>query len=288
MTPPALICSSIVLEFVIAGAAAELYRRVRGTTLAEPALWAIAAALSLAVADAWGAFITDASTEIWASFRDYATAVSVFCPIMAVLGAKRPQHRGWQWVVASLWLVLLVPGGQALVASAGSRLELASAWRLLLWALIAIGLLNYLPTRHSVAAALFAVAQALLLSPYLLTIEMTAQFRSVGVWVVASSILAVVISARRRVRGGPSQSPVTTSSLQGLSERWEALRDGWGAFWALRILQRINQTADLSDWPVRLHWWTGLELAESPWEPEVDAHIEQTFDSLLRRFERVA
>jgi hypothetical protein len=83
--------------------------------------------------------------------------------------------------------------------------------------------------------------------------------------------------------------------LRAVDRRWIRFRDGWGAFWGLRILQRVNQTAALSGWPVRLEWVRGFvpasgqsaeEVASATVKPPVD-HIEQTLDSLLRRFERL-
>jgi hypothetical protein len=85
-----------------------------------------------------------------------------------------------------------------------------------------------------------------------------------------------------------------SSPLAVQNRRWTAFRDGWGAFWGLRLLQRVNQTAELSRWPVRLDWWNGLVVSNGDEAEGVIAvdkqtieQIEQAFDSLLRRFERV-
>ena len=86
---------------------------------------------------------------------------------MAVLGAKRPQDRGWQWVVLSLWIVLVWPAAQAVLLPAGIRVELFVAWKLFLWGLIGIGLLNYLPTKNWLAAIFVAAGQAILLRNHL-------------------------------------------------------------------------------------------------------------------------
>jgi hypothetical protein len=53
-------------------------------------------------------------------------------------------------------------------------------------------------------------------------------------------------------------------------------------------MQRVNQTAELSGWPVRLEWWDGLApINDETLDPQTAAHIQQTLDSLLRRFERL-
>ncbi|HEX6963971.1 MAG TPA: hypothetical protein VF175_19040, partial [Lacipirellula sp.] len=235
------------------------------------------------------------SDSLAISLWRYAAAVSTFCPLMAVLGAKRPQDRGWQWVVLSLWVILLVPALQAVAARTGERLELAGAWRMLLWALIAMGLLNYLATRFALPAILTSVGQTLLLAPYLLGGTMAPQWRAFGtLLILIAGCIAMVIARRRDSHVAATGTDI--DPLHKFNDRWFRLRDGWGAFWGLRILQRINQAAELSGWPVRLEWARGFVAAsaaaterggrEIVAQPTL-AHIEQTLDSLLRRFERI-
>ena len=75
--------------------------------------------------------------------------------------------------------------------------------------------------------------------------------------------------------------------------RWLNFRNNWGAFWALRILNRINETAKLSHWPIQLTWsgFVPTEPADLTAIATLDdptrAHITQTLDTLLRRFERL-
>ena len=283
------------LALGIAGASALGFRWLRGTTLSAPAVWAIAAALGVAVVEAglaWRGPLVDPMT---ASLWRYAAAAGTFCPLMGVLGAKRPQDRGWQWVVLSLWVILLVPAMQAVAARSGRRLELYGAWQLLLAALIAMGLLNYLPTRYAPAAVLFAIGQALLFGPYLFTINSNGDgWRVAGlVLILAAASTALVIPSRRVA---VSSDDGDLSTTEGFNSRWFAFRDGWGAFWGLRVMQRVNQTAEFSGWPVRLEWWDGFApIAEGgevvapdvALDPQIAAHIQQTLDSLLRRFERL-
>ncbi len=44
----------------------------------------------------------------------YLVAITTFLPGMAVLGAKRPQHWGWQFIVATLWVTLAWPALESL------------------------------------------------------------------------------------------------------------------------------------------------------------------------------
>jgi hypothetical protein len=285
---------------VIAGGvalvSAAAYRRLRGTTLAAPAAWAGLSAIFVGIVYASIAWHSDGSTPQGAGLWRYGAAVGTFCPLMAVLGAKRPQDRGWQWVVAALWLVLLVPALQALAARAGDRLELYGVWRMLLAALIAMGVLNYLPTRFGLPALIFAAGQLMLLAPYLFRLENEwVEVGGLGAMLVAS-VAATLLAGRgnggRSPVGGKEQAPPT---LESFSRRWFEFRDAWGAFWALRVLQRVNQTAELSHWPVRLEWTQGFvpigELLGDAEKIATDAtltvQMQQTLDGLLRRFERL-
>jgi hypothetical protein len=269
----------------IAIAAGIRLRRLRGTTLAAPAVWALASMAAMAVVEGCLAWRGAAVDPLTASLCRYAAAVSTFCPLVAVLGAKRPQDRGWQWVVFSLWIVLLVPVMQAVAARSGERLELFGAWRLLLAALVAMGLLNYLPTRYAASAILLAVGQTLLLGPFQFNVADEAAWRRAGVAGILAAVGFAYDNSRRR--GGLMVEGDSEAPLRTFNERWIAFRDSWGAFWGLRVLQRVNQTAELSQWPVRLQWWDGFEPASATVDADTAAQIQQTLDSLLRRFERM-
>jgi hypothetical protein len=278
--------AALAIGFGVAAAAA--FRQLRGTTLAAPAVWAMIAALALAadaIVAAQGAGQVDSLTR---SLWRYTAAVGTFCPVMAVLGAKRPQDRGLQWIVLSLWVVLLAPAAQAVAGRSAQQLDLFIAWRLLLGVLIGMSLLNYLPTRNAIAAVSYAIGQSLLLWPYLAGGESTSMLRLMGLGGI--TLAALITHYVHRAHG--EKAP--TSAMEGFNRRWQTFRDGWGAFWGLRVMQRVNQTAELSGWPVRLEWWSGFTCAAanaSDKDLDIDQdtlqHIEQTLNSLLRRFERL-
>jgi hypothetical protein len=130
------------------------------------------------------------------------------------------------------------------------------------------------------------MGQALLIGPYLFTIELSGDgCRIAGLALILSAAAMAYVIASRRV-SAPSDIG-ETSSIARCNARWFAFRDGWGAFWGLRVLKRVNQTAELSGWPVRLEWWDGfIPRSDEAIDPQLAAHIQQTLDSLLRRFER--
>lgn len=284
-----------IFALLLSGYLAIVWRRVRGSTLQAPAAWAVAAVLGIAVVEFGIVFgLGTREGTMAAKTARYAAAAATLCPLIAVLGAKRPQNRGWQWVVLSLWVVLLVPAGQAWASHAAST-ELAPMWRLLLVGLVGLGLLNYLPTRYATAAALLACGQWLLVFGVPRTPGSREPHDSLE-GVVAFGAAAIAGELLSRVRlARTAQTPLDVAT-----QRWLAFRNGWGAFWGLRVRNRINEAAELAGWPVRLEWggfgWVagskdnaveddGVAFAEL--DPRVAGHIEQTMDSVLRRFERV-
>jgi hypothetical protein len=288
---PANATAAAAISGAIALVAMMSLRRARGTTLAAPAAWAIVAAAVFAAVEAMLAVRGEWEGTLGASLMRYAAATGSCCPIMAVLGAKRPQDRGWQWVVLSLWIVLLVPAGQAWAAGAGEGFEPALIWQALITFLIAIVLMNYGPTRHVAAATVFIAGQLGLLAPYLMRDHVSAvdatAFRLGGlVFILLAAAGALWPAFTQRFQGVPRTAP---NSLARFQQRWLSFRDAWGAFWGLRVLHRINESAELSGWPVRLQW-TGFVAADEAAPAEIDdrvaGQIEQTMDSLLRRFER--
>jgi hypothetical protein len=254
--------------------------RLSGTTLTAACLWALGSTLSLAVA----VYLANSSGNEQLGGRSalrFAAVVTTLCPLMAVLGAKRPQDRGWQWVVASLWLVLVWPAGQAVLLRSGS-LDLFIAWKLFLAGLIALGPLNYLPTRFWLASMLVALGQTVLMSEYLGPVPAEATRWLLPVGVGCLFLAAAIVTWQRHAATPPAGDPEGTLATH--SRQWKKFRDAYGAFWALRILARINQTAELSNWPMRLAW-TGFDISEDE-RPTADqqTEIDEAMSTLLRRF----
>jgi hypothetical protein len=201
--------------------------------------------------------------------------------MMAVLGAKRPQDRGWQWVVLSLWVVLLVPAAQAWAAPSGDQLRLHPLWLYLVMFLVSLGPLNYLATSWGLNALVVAAAQF-----HLVVIPTSSGVQSSTI--VGPYIGLLIAALLPALSWRFSKSSASAGPLERFSARWRAFRNGWGAFWALRIQNRVNESARLAGWPVKLDWH-GFTVVEGHTEAEVDdmvaSQIEQSLDSLLRRFE---
>ena len=247
-------------------------KRLRGTTLMVPCLWAATAAACLLLLAYGGAQF---EVGLGLAVLRFAVAAGTLCPVIAVLGAKRPQDRGWQWVVASLWLVVLWPAAQTLANPAGPTVEIITPWRMFIVALIAMGPLNYLPTRHWLASLFVAGGQLLLFSRYLGVYEPADWFPLAMICFMVAAVAILV----RRGGGVPREG-----GLIAQNQRWLVYRDAFGAFWGLRVLQRVNETATLRRWPVRLSWAGFDKVDDTELTDAQLVEINQSFDTLLRRF----
>jgi hypothetical protein len=266
-----------VLAALLAALALHGYARLRRSTLGAACLWTAFSASCLVLV----AVVEPQLEGIGQSAFHFAMACTTFCPVMAVLGAKRPQSRGWQWIVLSLWIVLVWPAAQAVLLPAGVQLELFVAWKLFLWGLIAIGLANYLPTTNWRAAILLALGQVLLLRDFLGLPATESPVVSDLVAVLSLLSAAGLVFQRSDAR---TTGESNHSSLDASTSRWIRFRDMFGAFWALRILGRVNQAAEFRAWPMRLSWHGFVTPeTESPSDEQL-AELQQSLDSMLRRF----
>ncbi len=253
------------------------WRSLRETTLRAPLAWGVAALMALAGAEAMAAW-GDVS-QTFARHLRYLAAVTTFCPLMALLGAKRPQDRGWQWVVATLVLVAALPSINTMAFFPASPIELHGfvRWFLVL-PLWGLGLSNHLPTRYWPSSLLASGGQAWLLAPqmpelsWLMPVGITDDLR------VATAVGALAMSATLWAVSWPPRRVVETP----LNRVWLDFRDNFGTVWGLRIALRFQATAMICRWPQSLSW-QGLP-AEEALPIEVHAAMEESLRTLLRRF----
>src|SRR5580704_11196065 len=132
-------------------------RSLRGTTLLAAWWWAVVSWAAAAVATLAGVFGYGFATyATWRESVALGVATTVVLPGIAVLGAKRPQHFAWQWIVLSLWVVLVLPAAQWQLLGSEPSLHPARQWFLLV--LIVLTVVNYLPTRLSSRPRCLALA----------------------------------------------------------------------------------------------------------------------------------
>jgi len=289
---PAAVGLSCVAALITAVAACAGAFLARGTTAVPAAWWACGAAVAFAIESAVRASggLVDPASQ--ASARLAVVAVSL-CPIMSLLGAKRPQHGVWQFIVASLAGIVALPAASAALVRPGSPPDVHALQRWFMLALVLVAAMNFAATRHGVAAVMVAVGQVILLRQFLPFVESVGQqgatLDAVAAWLVASgAIVAVAQSwlrqAQRRVVG----SEVATrhdgeADLAAFGTAYLALRETLGAAWTLRIAERFNVVAESRDWPCRLRF-DGLHGRGDPDDRQWQADAVRTGRALLRRF----
>lgn len=259
------------LWLVVAAGLAWARAGLRGTTLTGPWGWSLVAVLALAAA---ALAPGDAAGDPWR----WLAYGGVFCPFMSLLGAKRPQDRAWHFIVASLWGIQILPALEVLWLRPGQPLAIIDARAWLIVALIGVQLLVFLPTRHSLSAVAVAGGQLLLFWSYFpWTTSEHQAWQTLGA--AALCLFALVWGLRKTSR---------TAGRGGFDRLWLDFRDSFGALWAARVLERMNASAVMYKWPVRLGW-NGFHAAEdagAPREipPELAADVWQNMVNLLRRF----
>lgn len=202
------------------------------------------------------------------STASYLALCLTGCAGVAVLGARRPGVDAWNFVLLGLLAVMLLPLAENLLAPAAS---LDGLRVLFLAATLAVGVLNYLPTRMAAAALLVAGAEALQL--LLLTGQIDP--RPVVSWLPAA-LAPWAALAGWRWRCLP---------LSEFDSIWLDFRDRFGFLWSQRIREQFNRSAANAGWPVILRW-QGLRLVPgtSLPEPAVQAVMVTTLRALLKRF----
>jgi len=265
---------ALLLWGIAAGLLWKNRGRLTGTTLTAPWAWCLAAFTAVVAAEL---AIATGGNRAWGESLRYAAAVASFCPLVGVLGAKRPQDWAWQWIVASLWAVLAVPSVEALLFRPGQPLYLVPAWSWLLLALWLLTALNYLATRFWPSCLLVLTAQALLLADYSPLAAVLPPLA--GNPAARLSGLLCAVSAIALVAGG---LPRRTRPAEPLDRVWRDFRDAYGAAWTLRIAQRLRETAHRDANTLAGVWHS--PLGEQPITAAERQAIEQSLRALLARF----
>ncbi len=254
-----------------------LLRRLRGTTLMAALWWALAAIGAIGTVEMLGLCGKPFAAGSQTTLR-YLAAITTFCPAMAVLGAKRPQHRTWQLIVLSLWCVLALPAAESYFVRRGAAVQIHDARGWFLWILLVMGCLNYIGTRHGLSVLMAAWGQLILLGEHLPIWRRPVT--STGVAVALTLFLAAVLLVL--IRAGDRIGSQRLDLSADLNDAWATFRNLFGTFWALRIMERFNAQARLNEWPVELGYyglWPAAATADN-----LAAEPRQFLRSLLSRF----
>lgn len=254
-------------------------RSIRGTGLELAWKWSLAASLS--VLATWLATgVLGLLNAPWNDMAWYCVAVLLLCPLIAVLGARRPGVAVWNWFVV-LPLLAVLGWPVAAAASYGGNpgsLILDSPHLLGIVLVLVMGCGNYLGTRFQASAVLLAATVILLTLPLASVAHWpltTAHARLIAVWCTGGSALLAWFAARCATAGPPGPDRV-----------WRDFRDQFGIVWANRIQDRVNERAVQEAWPVRLERAgfapPGSSTTAAP--PQTSERVEHTLRWLLRRF----
>ena len=277
MPLPAFIAAGLAILVLWASLAVLVLRRpaIAQTTLVPAWWWAVLAAIAWSSCEIAGSLAGTPAPD-WLEPLRLAVVTLSFCPILAVLGAKRPQHAAWSLVVAACWGIVALPAAETFFLQGGQRLEMGDARGWFLWVLILLAPINYLLTRQWLAVVLLAGGQTLALSEYLPLVSRT---------LFAQQPLVAVMMAAAAT--GCLRLP-HAATANGYDRLWLDFRDTFGLFWALRLQERVNSVSDTNQWPFWLSWSGLRDKASGLPTTEIDASVEPklrtTFKGLLRRF----
>lgn len=258
------------------------YRRAAETMLFIPWAWAFGTFEFVTAMNCFGEFSGQNRFGLFSGNYGavhFVAAAGTLCPFIALIGAKRPQHSAWSFVVLALWGMISLPAAEVVLLNPGQELEINSIRSWFLLALILGGLCNFVLTRYFLSSALLAVAQFVWLGPWLPWSFhpkiMSHEFA--GLLCASGAIITAWLVSR---------SP--TRAANEYDRLWFDFRDTFGLFWSLRLIERVNDTAKQAGWDFDLGW--GGFRTKSSFEPlgklppETRAALVNCLQGLLRRF----
>jgi len=251
--------------------------RLSGTTLIAPHTWGILSATAVTAC-------TVSRGDIPENSIAYLAAISTCLPTVALLGAKKPQNVAWQWIVAGLWIILSIPGFNAIIHGQGI-VEIGSIWGSLLVVLIFLPVGNYWATRYRLSALLFAFAQAVLfIECGILQIGQVQQATEAAISVRLDTLsIAVALVAMLLARSAPHRHAIRTTVP--LARAWYEFSELYGILWSKRVGDRVAQLSATSEPHAALHpdQWISHPAAASE-TGEMPTEMEGTLRNLLLRF----
>lgn len=185
----------------------------------------------------------------WANVLWYFASVLALTPPIAVLGARRPTCRAWNWfVLMPLLLVFTWPLLAVIQGPVGPAAFSLEAPVVVGYALVLLmGAGNYLGLRFSLSALLWMAGLLLVLLPLCPAIAGWVPGAQTGRVCGCFCLVAAGWIADRQVA-----TSGTNRSGPSLNRVWEDFRDLFGIVWARRVQERFNEEARRKGLPVRL------------------------------------
>jgi hypothetical protein len=271
----------LALHLIFCGATvlvlARALSRLRGTTLVAPILWSMGAVSSIAIAEVVLFFPPMPGVTSWQSLVRYLAGTLTLLPVISVLGAKRPQALVWNYIVASLWLVLIMPALEVLLLKPQQTFEIYAFGPWMIAGLIFYTAIHYAGTGMGMMGVglILAIAQTFYLAPHL-PIQLVLPER----WCLATSLL-IFVAALSGFNCAPRQNDDPIALL------WSQFKSGYGTAWALRLIQRLDELQVRHDWCVRLGWFGVMTIRDGATREQIAKDrkaLARAFRSLLLRF----
>jgi hypothetical protein len=268
--------SALAAVLLAAGWAAlwTVRRSLTGTTLVAVWWWCLAALVALGGSELAIALAAGEPTPGWVAPLRLMAATGTLTPIIGLFGAKRPQDRGWQFIVLALWAILSLPSLKWLLF--GGEQEMHAAQLAFLGVLIGAGAVNGLVTRRWLSSLLYCGGQLALFAPYFPPTRELLAPGAAATFGMALVVLAWWLWAADLPRGRVATDP--------LSRVWLDFRDDFGAVWGLRVMERMNASSTMYGWPLVLSWSGFVPRDDVADVFEAPPALEDSLRTLLRRF----
>jgi hypothetical protein len=239
----------------------------RHTSLCHAVHWSIVA---------WFAWMTTAFAAVLSADVEQIAAYLALCLTgcagVAVLGARRPGVQAWTFVVLCLLAVLQLPLLEGL-----DQLRFSPLRALFLCGLLAITVLNYLPTRFGLGAVVLGAGVLPDLLTFLGSKDSLPALEGLKPWgrgLVAAAVWTAWASLK--VRRG---------SITELDQIWLDFRDRYGLVWGQRMRDQFNRSLVNAGWPMYLSWFGFRNRPDAQMPDELQArNLLLTLQALLRRF----
>jgi hypothetical protein len=246
----------------------RVWQTLGRTSLRHALVWAAVAWL------AWGAALLalEFTAPLEVRAVRYLALSLVGCAGVAVLGARRPGVAAWNFVIIGLLSVLLLFLAESVVAGGGKLGPLRATF---LAVTLAIGILNYLPTRMAPAALLLAIGCSLEL--WDLVRPATAPPMTA---LPAELLILLAPVAALAVSWLPARATNEADRL------WRNFRDEFGLIWGLRLREQFNRAAANAGLAVELSW-SGIRPTSGSADTAETVHDASLniLRPLLKRFE---
>jgi hypothetical protein len=242
------------------------WRAVGGTTLRPTLYWLLAS---------WLAWLAAVACDLLDWPRRPVTFLALAltaCAGVSVLGARRPGLGAWNFVTLGLLAVLLMPLIEQPWSSPHWSLDAPRTAFISL--VLAVGLLNYLPTRWGfvvvVLGSMLGLGVARLSSPAG-PVPSANDFHAGAAAILGLGTWAVCLILSR-----PSRADLM------IDRDWRRFRDHYGLMWAKRVQEQFNQAAGHAGHAERLGW-SGLSPPSSlPNEKKEQLH--ELLLAVIKRF----